>query len=145
MDIEVLSRNKVSRDLIMTLARFYEQELKLTRSTYKLVIMNVPGLAKNEKIAGMVTIIGDKSLVLVVDSRLSVDNLIESLAHEMVHVKQIVRGHLKQVTKRGRSHFLWLGKRYNVDYFDTPWELEAYGRQAILANKINKLLLNAKK
>lgn len=147
MDIEVIITSKVTRGLIDTLARFYANELKLDRSKYQLTIFTVPKLAKTENIAGNVTLIGDKNIVLALDSRLNVNKLIETVAHEMVHVKQIVRGQLKQViTRNGRSYYTWMGKRYNnLDYFELPWEIEAYGRQAILANKINKILMKGPK
>jgi hypothetical protein len=53
-----------------------------------------------------------------------------TLAHEMVHVKQLAKGTLK--VKNGVKY--WCGKRYskNAKYLNTPWELEAFARQEIL-------------
>lgn len=143
MEIKVSGRSKDTCKLIETLAKFYATELGLTRSKYKLTIFTVTGLARDGRVSGSVFAIGDKQLIMGIDSRLKVAPLIESLAHEMVHVKQLALGQLKHVSKpRGKSHYLWLGKRYNkVDYYDSPWELEAYGRQANLANKVNRILM----
>jgi hypothetical protein len=54
----------------------------------------------------------------------------ETLAHEMVHVKQMAKGHLKQ--KNGVD--FWRGKRYTkrTAYLNRPWEVEAFSKQALI-------------
>ena len=57
------------------------------------------------------------------DTRLR--RLLETVAHEMVHVKQFARGELNEKPA-------WLGKTYNInktEYWDLPWEIEAHGRE----------------
>lgn len=53
-----------------------------------------------------------------------------TLAHEMVHVKQLARGTLKTVN--GVRY--WRGQRYSkrTKYMNSPWELEAFAKQEIL-------------
>lgn len=53
-----------------------------------------------------------------------------TLAHEMVHVKQLAKGILK--ADKGVKY--WRGKRFSkrVKYLDTPWEQEAFAKQEIL-------------
>jgi hypothetical protein len=53
-----------------------------------------------------------------------------TLAHEMVHVKQLVCGTLKSVN--GVRY--WRGRRYTrrTKYMNCPWELDAFARQEIL-------------
>jgi hypothetical protein len=57
-----------------------------------------------------------------------------TLAHEMVHVKQMAKGILKS-TKNG-AH-LWAGKRYhkNTEYLDRPWEIEAFSKQELILRR----------
>lgn len=74
------------------------------------------------------------------------DDIIKTIAHEMVHVKQYATnelGHSKTSVSRGSSGRLrtlqWLGKPYkpnkrNDSYFSSPWEIEAYGREVGLYN-----------
>jgi hypothetical protein len=53
-------------------------------------------------------------------------SLLETVAHEMVHVKQYARRELHP------SKDEWCGKTYNpekVSYWDLPWEIEAHGRE----------------
>ena len=67
--------------------------------------------------------------------------MLRCLAHECVHVAQYASGKMKdtnsiQVTK-------WNGKkidRRGIDYFDLPWELEAYGQETGLMDRF----INAK-
>jgi hypothetical protein len=53
-----------------------------------------------------------------------------TLAHEMVHVKQIAKGKLKTV--KGIS--FWNGKKYSnkTKYLDQPWEIEAFSKQELI-------------
>ena len=58
--------------------------------------------------------------------------ILETLAHEMVHIKQYIQNETNdQLTK-------WRGKRINsdkVDYWVQPWEIDAYGRETGLLTK----------
>lgn len=53
-----------------------------------------------------------------------------TLAHEMVHVRQMAKGILK-VTSKGT---FWRGKKYtkSTPYLDLPWEQDAFARQEIV-------------
>jgi hypothetical protein len=55
--------------------------------------------------------------------------LLETVAHEMVHVKQFARGELYQssVTAKHRWQGNW--QRGEKHYYDLPWEIEAHGRE----------------
>jgi hypothetical protein len=53
-----------------------------------------------------------------------------TLAHELVHVRQLAKGILK-ITPQGKK---WRGKFYSrrTPYLDQPWEQEAFARQEII-------------
>lgn len=55
--------------------------------------------------------------------------MLETVAHELVHVKQFARGELYQssMTAKHRWQGKWLNK--NLSYWDLPWEIEAHGRE----------------
>ena len=67
------------------------------------------------------------------------DDIIKTLAHEMVHVKQYAKNELgKSMTVSRNGTFalatrwngeLWKPKKKEDGYFDSPWEIEAYGRE----------------
>tara|TARA_E500000178_G_C17031093_1_gene760587 strand:- start:3302 stop:3736 length:435 start_codon:yes stop_codon:yes gene_type:complete len=83
----------------------------------------------------------NRTFEIEVDRTQSLRKLLETLAHEMVHVKQYARRELHP------SANLWCGKTYNpkkTSYWDLPWEIEAHGRETGLfiryceANKLGK-------
>jgi hypothetical protein len=61
-------------------------------------------------------------LTLEIQTGQSQEDTIHTLAHEMVHVRQYVRGELSD------GMDVWRGKKINaesIDYEDQPWEIEA--------------------
>ena len=56
--------------------------------------------------------------------------LLNTLAHELVHVKQWAKGEMYEL-QRERAVYKFNGERIdlnNIDYWDMPWEIEAHGR-----------------
>lgn len=56
--------------------------------------------------------------------------LLNTLAHELVHVKQWAKGEYYELISQPKV-YKFNGKRVDtskVDYWDTPWEIEAHGR-----------------
>jgi len=76
------------------------------------------------------------------------DDIIKTLAHEMVHVKQFAKNELSARLRRvakGKGHqyeyvmkwfgLIWEPKAKEDEYWDAPWEIEAYGREHGLYQK----------
>lgn len=73
------------------------------------------------------------------------DDVVKTLAHEMVHVKQYAKNEMKtqmRVTRGGgfQRATVWQGEVWNPkskedEYWDCPWEIEAYGREVGLYHK----------
>ncbi len=73
------------------------------------------------------------------------DDLVKTLAHEMVHVKQYAKNELSKQMRvtRGLGFRLatkwqgefWKPKSKEDPYWDSPWEIEAYGREVGLYHK----------
>ena len=67
-----------------------------------------------------------RTFELEIDRNQRLRDLLETVAHEMVHVKQFARREMHP------SMDTWYGKTYSpdkVDYWDLPWEIEAHGRE----------------
>ena len=65
------------------------------------------------------------SYAIEIDKRQSMRRLLETVAHEIVHVKQYARREIN-----GKD--CWYGKYINTtktEYWDLPWEIEAHGRE----------------
>jgi len=68
----------------------------------------------------------NRTFEIEVDRSLTLRKMLETVAHEMVHVKQYARNELSPYGS------IWCGKTYNpkkVSYWDLPWEIEAHGRE----------------
>lgn len=71
-----------------------------------------------------------REFTIAVDSNLGKRNMLMVLAHEMVHVKQYAKGEMRDYLKVNRVK--WKGSIMEDDkqnYWDHPWEIEAYGRE----------------
>ena len=58
--------------------------------------------------------------------------ILEALAHEMVHVKQLI------YHETNDDLSVWMGKKVNsdtLDYWHHPWEIDAHGRESGLLTK----------
>ena len=68
----------------------------------------------------------NRTFEIEIDRNMRLRRLLETVAHEMVHVKQYARRELNPTTEA------WMGKTYNpkkISYWDLPWEIEAHGRE----------------
>jgi|GEM_PF-3247362 hypothetical protein len=148
MDFQVLMRSSDRRLLIESCIKFYAKELNIENHNFNLIVEPI-NLREIRSADGAVTelikkkknsVRKEKKLILMqLESKLKIGRLIEVIAHEMVHVKQTVRG---QLASRGVSLF-WRGKKVlcsKINYYDRPWEIEAWSKQTLLSNKIFRLL-----
>lgn len=73
-------------------------------------------------------------IVVIVKPRKNLKDVGLTLAHEMVHVKQLAKGTLKT---RKTGSYTWTGKRYskNTPYLDMPWEVEAFSKQELILRR----------
>jgi hypothetical protein len=138
MEIEIVARASITKTVIQTCVELFKKELKLENSKYSLVILTDRGMSKRDGCRGSVFQVGPKALGMVIDTAMNIENLIITIAHEMVHVKQYARG---QIThgKNLKSKF-WMGQKIKSQYYDSPWEVEAYSRERVLANKIFQII-----
>lgn len=147
MEIEILSRAK-SKGLVQLLERsawFFAEKLNVTKSNYKVFICTKRGL-KREGHMGLCAKTGDREITVAVDGALPLPNILYTLAHEMVHVKQFCRGQYRSETARnGRYRRYWLGKQVIAKYEDRPWELEAFKREGILVSQLLDHVARTKK
>jgi hypothetical protein len=138
MEIEVVARKSASKTLIENCLQIYKKELNLNNSTYGLVVFTERGMSAKEGMRGSVFKLGPTVIGMSIDTALDIERLIIALAHEMVHVKQYARG---QIThgKNLNSRF-WMGKKFKGHYYDLPWEVEAFSKERVLANKVFQII-----
>jgi len=59
--------------------------------------------------------------------------LITTIFHEMVHIRQMLNGDL--VAGEGYKPSTWHGEKYDLNYNDLPWEKEAFELEKIMMEK----------
>jgi hypothetical protein len=137
-------------EILAEAARFFAKELLGSRMAKNLIIdievlkkFDVEGCCGNEDETKR-----SRWFTISLKDR-KIGDMIQTLAHEMVHVKQYVRnelGNKSVLVCRGDKIVLrsqWMGEVWepkgNEDaYFDAPWEIEAYGRERGLAVRFMK-------
>ena len=109
-------------------------QLGLDRSR-KLLVIKVD--RELEELGTTVPLTGIDTFLVVLKPTKNWVNLGVTLAHELTHVAQFAKGHLKP-TAKGR---LWKGKFYKADhpYLDQPWEIQAFARQEIVFRRAIEL------
>ena len=73
-----------------------------------------------------------KEFLIEVHPKIGAADILKTIAHEMVHIKQYACGDLDETLMS------WKGKRVdsnNLDYYDHPWEIEAHGLEVGLFSK----------
>jgi len=71
-----------------------------------------------------------REFVIEIDPSARLRRVLESICHEMVHVKQFAKGEMRDLA--GAEKVSFLGQKYDLgadEYFERPWEIEAHGRE----------------
>ena len=132
MQYFIETRSKRTRAFFEHIVPKMIKELKLTRSRKTLMIkVTNQDLDKMDGATAPLDVI-DSYVVLIKPKNIKEMGI--TLAHEMVHVKQLAKGTLKQVN--GVNY--WNGRRYrkNHKYLSLPWEIEAYSKQELLFRRV---------
>lgn len=74
-----------------------------------------------------------KTFELEIKRNLGFHDLVTTVCHEMIHVKQYYRKELKALFGGGST---WYGKESNEDYENLPWEIEAHKLEKSLAENV---------
>ena len=132
MEYIIVTRSKRTKAFFEHIVPRMIKELKLTRSR-KTVMIKVTNTEVGDHEGATAPLDVIDSYVVLIKPR-SLKDMGITLAHEMVHVKQLAKGTLKQVN--GVNY--WNGKRYrkNHRYLNLPWEIEAFSKQELLFRKV---------
>ena len=136
MIIHVKGSNKAVRKLVEFAAWYYAEKLmgKRTINNLEINIDLKRNLTKDTGCEGT-SIWEDESLrpkefLIELDVGVKIRNLLITLAHEMVHVKQWAKNEMYEYYKLDEVRFN--KTKFNMadlNYWDYPWEIEAFGRQ----------------
>jgi hypothetical protein len=71
-----------------------------------------------------------REFLIEINPLIGARDILDTLAHEMVHIKQYVYGETNESLTRWKGQVI-----ADVDYFNHPWEIEAYGMSRGLLTK----------
>ena len=136
MLLHIRGSNKYNRKLVSRATWWYAEKLMSKRLMSGLEIdIN---LRKNliDKEGGEGTSIWEdenrrpKEFTIELDVSYSIRDALITLAHEMVHIKQWAKGEMYEYLKSGLIRFHKTKfDADNINYWDYPWEIEAFGKQ----------------
>jgi hypothetical protein len=109
-------------------------QLGLDRSRKLLVVKVDKDL---EELGTTIPLTGIDTFLVVLKPTRNWMNLGVTLAHELTHVAQFAKGHLKPTAKGT----MWKGRLYkrNHPYLDQPWEIQAFAKQEIVFRRAIEL------
>ena len=133
MLVNVTGSNKAVRMLISRATWWYAEKLMGKRLMSGLEI-NVNLLKKSNDEGSCIWEDENrrpKEFTIDIDGRATIRNILITLAHEMVHLKQWAKDEMYEYYNtpnmvRFKGEKMHMGE---IDYWDYPWEIEAYGRQ----------------
>ena len=147
MNLIVIGKNKKVHDQEFDFAsRFYASKLMSTRLinrlTVRILFDNVPKYT-----CGLTDPIMDESsknprrFNIYIRKTMSRHNQLSTLAHEFVHVKQYAKGELNVFLKGTKLKWQkdWVCTE-SMNYYEYPWEIEAFGREPGLYRMYAKAL-----
>lgn len=130
---------KISKEEVIQAIEFFEESL-LSKRLSKNIMLDIDfvvDMCKTTDYIATCSYEDDDSVkprwfIISVDAGLSKTKMLKSLAHEMVHVKQYALGELKYPYKNNINLNKWLNTvvdETKIDYWELPWEIDAYGRE----------------
>ena len=137
MILHIKGSNKAFRKLVESATWFYAEKLmgKRLMSGLEITINLKKNLLSKEGNEGSAIWEDDgyrpREFTIELDTAVKIRNLLITLAHEMVHIKQWAKDEMYEyMNVAGMVRFK--GEKVHMvitDYWDYPWEIEAYGKQ----------------
>ena len=136
MLLHIRGSNQYNRKLVSRATWWYAEKVMSKRlmSGLKIDINLRKNLIDKEGCEGTATWEDEnhrpKEFTIELDVSYSIRDALITLAHEMVHIKQWAKGEMYEYLKSGLIRFHKTKFDVdNIDYWDYPWEVEAFGKQ----------------
>ena len=132
--VEVNGGNKVQREICHKVVSHMIKKLLPKFRTLDITV-NLVNI-KSDAIGYCMMQDTNREFEIELDRKIGIKEMVQALCHEMVHVKQYARNEMNDGIVKGRAR--WKTKYINMDtnYWDLPWEKEAYRMEKKLADAI---------
>lgn len=138
MEYKVEASNKKTQKFLDAIMPSFIEQLGLTNSKRAVLVKVTKDLEDEFQGATMNIEFADCMMVLIKAPKrltpISMMDMATTLAHEMVHVRQLAKGIMRFA--HGDVRY-WKGKKYTkkTKYLDMPWEIDAFSKQEILLRR----------
>ena len=128
-NVRIEKGNKKNRELTSSIVHFMLEQLELVDISIDIEFSNI---LRDEYALGFSSKNAENEFSIELDRNLDFHDLLETICHEMIHIKQYVRGEL--IEQNGQT--IYKNILYNIDandYYEDvdnlPWEKEAYEKE----------------
>ena len=124
---------KISRKEIRYATKFFLSKLMTSRLIKRLtlfIVFNSDEKDTKGSCEYLDTNDRPREFKIICKPSLSRPEILRTIAHELVHVKQFARGEMKEYLFKNAVR--WNKQTIfheDIDYWDYPWEIEAFGRE----------------
>jgi hypothetical protein len=131
MEYKVEAASHLRRKFIEAILPSMIEQVGLTNSR-KVLLVRVEDCGPNN--SGTTINLDPLDAYVVCIKPQSLREIASTLAHEMVHVKQLAKGQLKPLGHKGHN---WCGTHYpkKTKYYDMPWEIQAFAKQELIMRR----------
>lgn len=135
--VKVKGSGKNKRAMVRSVTEYCIKKLMpRLKGKLDIEITLIPRLKEKESTAGDCIwederCVRPREFTIRVDSTQGLQAMLETVCHELVHVKQYARGELKDLARSSKC-CKWKDRKINfsnTNYYDHPWEIEAHGRE----------------
>ena len=127
--VRIEKSNRKNRELTSSIVHFMLEKLELNNITLDIEFSNI---LRDEYALGFSSKNAENEFSIELDRNLDFHDLLETICHEMIHIKQYVNGEL--IEQNGQT--IYKNILYNIDandYYEDvdnlPWEKEAYEKE----------------
>ncbi len=140
MDFVINTRSKDKHRSLSLFGKKYAEFLNIDKKFGTVYISLRKDVGSEQGSEGLTLGLGHDYFIYL-QSSMNILDLLKTLAHEMVHVKQLTLGQLKHKVSRGKVDTYWCGRKNNKTYLDQPWEVEAFSREVLLFRRAVQILI----
>ena len=132
--VEVNGGNKVQREICHKVVGYMISKLLPRFRTLDITVNLVT--IKSDAIGFCMMQDTNREFEIELDKKLGIKDMVQALCHEMVHVKQYARNEMNDGIVNGVAKWKTKTIPENTNYWDLPWEKEAYRMETKLANSV---------
>jgi hypothetical protein len=139
MEVVCLAEDELQREVLTKATNFFSRRLGFRRKDVGIIIQPFPGMIQDHRIGANVQEAEPGLMLILLDTDVDLIVQVQHLAHELVHVKQVLSGKLV-LERAGRSkklHYFWKGEDLtHLPYHKRPWEREAMHKEVVLTYEL---------